>query len=250
MPDAALTAEDVRQLDTFLEDEREVKAALIHARRFATNEPFKNRQEAGEAADAIKVLNGARRGAEERKLDTTKDWRTSTNAVNTEYKELLSPISAAEAALKRKGIQFAQAERARLEAERRAEQERLDKEAEEKAAASQKAAERAAAEKSEDTKQEAAEAFQQAAVAATATARPVAQPKNLRGDYGALGSHTVWKAEVTDPTAVPREHLTVNEKSIKAAVKAEQQLSKAQDRPFNLEIAGVRIYPEEVATVR
>jgi len=248
MPDESTV--NIRELDSFLEDEREVKAALIHARQFAKAEPFKDRSEAGAAADAIKVLNGARRAAEKRKLETTAEPRAFVAAVNAEYKELLSPIAAAESALKRKGLQFAKAERERLEAERKAEQERLDKEAEEKAAASQAAAEKAAEEATPEAKQEAADAFQQAATAATATARPVAQPKNLRGDYGALGSYVKWKFEVTDPKAVPAEHLTVNEKSIKAAVKAEQQLSKAQDRPFNLEIPGVRIYADEVATVR
>jgi hypothetical protein len=252
MPDAtALTAADIRELDSFLEDEREVKAALIHARRFATTEPFKNRQEAGEAADAIKVLNQTVKAAEARRLDATKTWRANTDAVNTEYTELLSQIKgAAIPVLKRKGLQFAKLEREQLEAERKAEQERLDKEAEEKAAASQKAAERASQEQTPEAKQEAADAFKQAATAATATAREVAQPKNLRGDYGALGSYVKWKFEVTDPKAVPPEHLIPNEKSLAAAVKAEQAMAKAQDRPFNLEIPGVRIFAEEVAVSR
>jgi len=252
MSDAPLTAEDVRELPTFQEDEREVKAALVHARRFATSEPFKDRDQAGQAADAIKVLNGARKTAEARKLETTSGWRANTAAVNAEYKELLSPIGAAESALKRKGLQFKAAEQARIEAERKAEQERLDREAEQKAADSQAAAELAAAEpENPEAKELAAEAFREAAQAATATpASPRPAPKRVRGDYGALGSYTTWKFEIADPAQVPREHLTVNEKSIRAAVKAEQALAKAQERSFGLQIPGVRIYADEVAVSR
>lgn len=241
---------NVRELPTFQEDEREVKAALIHARAFAKSEPFADRQEAGEAADAIKVLNGARRAAEKRKLETTADSRGFVAAVNAEYKELLSPIAAAESALKRKGLQFAKVERERLEAERKAEQERLDKEAEEKAAASAAAAKAAAETQDPAAKQEAADAFNAAASAATATARPVTQPKNLRGDYGALGSYVKWKFRVVDPKALPLEHTMANEKSIRAAVNGEAQMAKAQDREFSLEIPGVEIYSDEVAVSR
>lgn len=248
MPDEPTVV--VRELDSFLEDERDVKAALIHARTFAKPEPFKDRAEAGAAADAIKVLNGARRAAEARKLETTAEWRANTAAVNAEYKELLSSISAAESALKRKGLQFAKAERDRLEAERKAEQDRLDKEAEEKAAASAEAAKKAAEAQTPEANQEAADAFQAAATAATATARPVAQPKNLRGDYGALGSYVKWKFEVVDAEALPPEHTMANEKSIRAAVNAEAQMAKAQNRDFNLSIPGVRIFPEDVAAIR
>ena len=252
MPDAPLTAEQIRELPTFQEHKRDVEAALIHARRFASPEPFRDRIEAGEAADAINVLNQAAKAADARRLEVTKPWRESTETANAQWGELLSPVKAAVAALKRKGLQFKAAERAALEAERKAEQERLDREAEEKAADSQAAAELAAAEpENPEAKQLAAEAFADAAQAATATAdAPRPAPKQVRGDYGALGSYTVWKFEVIDPAAVPREHLQVNEKSIRAAVKAEQQMAKAQERPFDLSIDGVRIYPEEVAVSR
>jgi hypothetical protein len=242
----------VRELDSFLEDEREVKAALVHARRFAKAAPFADREEAGEAADAIKVLNGARKAAEARKLETTAEWRANTAAVNAEYKELLSTVGVAESVLKKKSLAFKREEQARLDAARRAEQERLDREAEQKAAESQAAAELAAEEPDNpEAKEFAGEAFQGAAKAAVAVApAPMPAPKNLRGDYGALGSYTVWKFEVTDPALVPAEHKTVNEKSIRAAVKAEKAMAKAQDRPFSLEIPGVRIYADEVAVSR
>jgi hypothetical protein len=242
----------VRELDTFVEDEREVKAALVHARRFAKPQPFADREEAGEAADAIKVLNGARKAAEARKLETTAEWRANTAAVNAEYKELLSTVGVAESVLKKKGLAFKREEQAKIDAERRAEQERLDREAEQKAAESQAAAELAAEEPDNpEAKEFAGEAFQEAAKAAVAIApAPMPAPKNLRGDYGALGSYTVWKHEVTDASLLPPEHTIPNEKSLKAAVKAEAAVAKAQGRPFNLEIPGTRIYADEIAVSR
>jgi hypothetical protein len=255
MPEASITAltkEDVRALASFKEDERDVKAALINARRFAKPEGFADRAEANEAADAIKDLKEARKAAEATKLATTETWRDNTAAVNAEYKELLSPTKAAEEALKRAGLAFARKEREAQEAAQRKEQERLDKEAEDKAADSAEAARLAMAEPDNPEAQElAVEAFNAAANAATATApAPPPPPKNLRGGYGSLGSYTKWKCEVVDPGAVPREHLMPNQKSIAAAVQAEAQLAKAQGREFKLEIPGVRIFPEEIGVSR
>jgi hypothetical protein len=261
MPDAsttistdevALTAEDVRALDSFKKDERDVKAALINARRFAKAEGFADRDEANEAADAIKDLKEARKAAEARKLETTQVWRDNTGAVNAEYKELLSPTKAAEEALKRQGLNFAKKEQEEREAAQRKEQERLDKEAEDKAADSAEAARLALAEPDNPDAQElATEAFNAAANAATATAPPPPPPpKNLRGGYSLLGSYVRWKFDVVDPQAVPRPHLMPNEKSIGGAVQAEAQLAKAQGREFKLEIPGVRIYSDEIAVSR
>lgn len=247
----SLTAADVKDLDSFKADERDIKAALINARRFASTEPFRDRAEASEAADAIKDLKEARKAAEARKLATTKPWRDSTGAVNAEYKELDSSAGAAEAALKRKSVAFTKEERAAEEQARRVEQERLDREAEQKAADSQAAAELAAAEPDNPEAQElAAETFDDAAKAATVTAPVTAPPKGLRGGYGALGSYVKWKCEVTDPNAIPAEHMIPNLKSLQAAVDAESKLSKVQEREFKLEIPGLRIYPEDVAVSR
>jgi hypothetical protein len=247
----ALTPEDVRALESFQKDERDIKAALIHARRFAKAEPFADREEAGEAADAIKVLSKARKAADEHRLASTETWRANTAVVNAQYKELDSTAGAAEGALKRKGVSFAKAEREAEEQKRREEQERLDREAEQKAADSAEAARLAEAEPDNPEAQElAAETFDEAAKAATVTAPVTAAPKNLRGGYGSLGSYVKWKCEVTDAAAIPAEHMIPNLKSLQAAVDAESKLAKAQDREFKLEIPGLRIYPEDVAVSR
>ena len=244
---------NVRELYMFQEDTREVEAALIHARRFATAEPIKNRQEAGELADAIRGLNITRKAAEERKLKATAPYRATTAAFNAEYKELLSTIDAAEAALKRKGVAFVQAERKRVADEQRAEKERIEKEAEAKAADAQAAAELAEDEPENPEAQKlAGEAHRDAAEAAVVPPpRETAPPKQLRGDFGGLGTTISYKHEVVDQSLLPREYLTVNGKAVKAAINGERAMAKAQGRDFNLQLVpGVRIWPDESGVSR
>jgi hypothetical protein len=244
---------DPLELGQFLEDRRDVQTALTYARRFAKTDPFADRQEAGEAADAIKALNNVRRTAEKRKLEVTAEWRASTNAVNAQYKELLAPIAAAESALKAKGLAFKKAEEERLAEEQRREREELDRKAEETAADAQAAAELAAQEPANlEARQLAADAHGEAAKAAVATPLPPRDaPKNLRGGFSSLGSRTEYRHEVVDAALVPDRHKVVSEDSIKAAIKAEKVSAKATGRDFDLNlIPGIRIYPDEIAVSR
>ncbi|TET23384.1 MAG: hypothetical protein E3J78_02315 [Candidatus Cloacimonadota bacterium] len=48
----------------------------------------------------------------------------------------------------------------------------------------------------------------------------------------------VWKFEITDPTRVPREYMTINEAKIRNVVRSGIR-----------EIPGVRIYQEEIMVV-
>jgi hypothetical protein len=239
---------DVREDDTFLDDQRDVKAALIAARRFATDKPFKDRQEAGEAADAIGGLKAIFDATEDHRKELTAPWRLSTEHVNSHYKELTAPAKAAIEALKRKTLAFQQAERARVAREQREEQERLDREAEQKAEEAQAAAELAAEEPdSSEAKQLHAEAHQEAARAAVAQAPAVAPPKQVRGSFGKLGLRTEYRHSVSDVSALPDEFKIANDKAIKAAIKGERAMAKAQGRAFNLDlIPGVQITPEEI----
>lgn len=251
MPEQVEPLVDVKEHEVFLEDKASVERALEFARRFASGEAFKDRQEAGEAADAIKGLNNVRRDAEARKLQITASWRASTNAVNVEYKELLAPIGAAEGALKQKGLAFKEAEEARITEQRRQEQAELDRRAEAAAQEAQEAAELAAEDDSSEMRDLADEARQQAAAAAVATPpRPIAPPKQVRGGFASLGSRTVWKFEVTDSAAVPAQHKIIDPRSLKAAVDGEARAAKAEHRDFKLEIPGVRIFSEEIAISR
>jgi hypothetical protein len=243
---------NVKELETFREDQGAVERALAHARRFASKEPFKDRKEAGEAADAIKALGNVRRDAEERKLGITAEWRASTNAVNTEYKELLSLIGAAEQALKQKGLAFKKAEEARVVEQRRQEQARLDREAEAAAKEAQAAAEVAADDDDPELQQLAEDTRREAAAAAVATPPPpMAPPKQVRGGFASLGSRTIYKHEIVDGALVPARNKVVSDASIKADIAAEKAAAKAENRAFNLElIPGVRIYSEEIPVSR
>jgi hypothetical protein len=242
---------DVKQEDSFLTDERDVKAALIHVRRFASQEPITSWEQAGEVADAIKDLRLIISAAEERRKTTNAPYEATARQNNAHYKELLAQPNAAVTRLKEKAATFKEAEAERERQHQREAQERLDREAEERAAEAQAAAERAAREPSQEAKQAAAEAHAEAARAATAISAPIESPKQVRGSFGAVGTRTDYRFVVTDASAIPPEFLTVNEKALKAAIKGERAMAKAQERPFNLElIPGVTITPKEIPVSR
>lgn len=244
---------DVRENEGFQGDERDVAAALIYARPYAQAESFKTRQEANGAADAIKGLKDTVKAADERRKEIGAPYLATTKHINAQYTELLAQANAAIDVLTKKGLAFARAEREEAARKQREEQERIDREAEKKAEEAQAAAELANEEpESSEAQQLAAEAHREAAAAAVATPhRSVTPPKQLRGDFASLGSRTEYRHEVVDPALVPAEHMTVNEKSVKAAIRAEKAVARAQNRDFNLQlIPGVRIWPEESGVSR
>jgi len=248
MPEKAAPLINVKEQDAFLEDQMTISSALAAARRFAGKEAFKDRQEAGEAAQAIKDLKAAKRDAEEGKLKLTEPYRVTTGAANAEYKELLSPVDGAIKALEDRGLAFLRAEKAAADEKRRQEQEEIDRKAEEAAAEAQKAAEEAAKAQDEESRRKAQEARQAAAEAAVATpAPPPDPPKRLRGTAAVLTPIVKWHYEVTDVAQLPPEltEVVAKEASIAALVDVESKASKAEKRDFNLEIPGVRIYSKE-----
>lgn len=248
MPSKVEPLVNAKELDTFLEDQMTISNALAAAQRFTTPTPFKDRGEAGEAAQAVKDLKLAKRDAEARKLGVTAQWRATTDAVNAQYKELLSPIDGAAKALERKALDFLKAEKARADEQRRQEQEEIDRKAEEAAVAAQKAAEEAAAADDETSRRKANEARQAAAAAAVATPAPApALPKRLRGDAALLTPVVTWHFEVTDVAQLSDDlkEVVAKQDAIKALVGAESKAAKSEERDFSLAIPGVRIYSEE-----
>jgi colicin import membrane protein len=254
MSDAAQPLLDIREQEDFKNDERDVKAALIAARRFAqetdASKPFASDPEAEDAADAIKAMKRLRTLAEDHRKEILAPHEETKRHVNGHYKELLSPVNAAIDVLTKRGLAFKR-ERERKEAEEeRRRREALQKQEEEAAQKAQEAAEKAEAEpENPDAQKEAGEAHRIAANAAMATQQRQgedAKPKQIRGAFGSLGSVTDYKWEVVDLAALPDEHTTFNKKTIDAAVKGEKAMAKAQGREFNLRlIPGVRIWPEE-----
>jgi hypothetical protein len=243
---------DVREDEQFLGDKRDVEAALIYARRFGQSPDYKNRGEANAGADALKGLKDVKKAADEGRKKVKAPYEQTGKHIDGHYKEALSPVDAAIAALDAKGVRFLQRERQEREDEEKVERNRLAKEAEEKAAAAAEAARKAEAEQqNSEAQRAAAKAHNEAAAAAVAEPVQKKHPKQLRGDIAAFGTSTTLDWEVTDLSKVPAEHLTFNKKSIDAAVKAEKALAKAQDRDVNLQcIPGVRVWFEETGVSR
>ncbi len=242
---------DIKAEEAFLSDERDIKAALVHVRRFAGTDPIKTWQEAGEVADAIKDLRLVVKAAEDQRKVTNAPYEATVTHNNGHYKELLTQPLAAIAALKKKAVDFKIAKEVEERERQGKEQERLDREAEARAAEAQKAAEAAAKEASEEAKQKAAEAHAAAARAATATAAPPTPPKQVRGSFGAIGTRTEYTHTVTDASKLDPDLTMPNDKAIKAKINGERQMAKAQNRPFNLDlIPGVTITPKEVPVNR
>jgi hypothetical protein len=243
---------DVREEEQFLGDKRDVEAALIHARRFGQSPEYKDRGEANAGADALKALKDVKAAADKGRKKVKAPFEQTGKHIDGHYKEALSPVDAAIAALDAKGVRFLQRERKEREAEEKVERDRLNKEAEEKAAAAAEAAKKAEAERqNSEAQRAAAEAHNEAAIAAVAEPVQKKHPKQLRGDLAAFGTNTKLNWKVTDLSQLAPEHLTYNKKSIDAAVKAEKALAKAQDRDVNLQcLSGVTIWIDESGVSR
>jgi len=252
LPNKAEPLIDVREADSFAAAKRDVEAALIHARPYAKTEEIQSWEEAKGIADEVKCLRIAIDVAEEARKELNAPYEATVKHNNAHFKELLKQAEAAVGTLKPRVAKFKAAKEAEERERRRKEQERLDREAEARAAEAQKAAEQVAQEPtSPEARQEAADAHMAAAKAATATAAPVNPPKQVRGNFGGIGTRTEYDITVTDPKALTREFLMFNEKAAKAAVKGERAMAKAQERDFNLDlIPGVTITPREVPVSR
>jgi colicin import membrane protein len=247
---------DVREQEEFQADREAIGKARSFADALAGDKPFSSREEAGEAAEAIRGLRLARVDAEKRKLEITAPHRAATEAVNHAYTELLAPVKAAEAALKQKGLTWKRAEEAKAQAAARAEAERRQKEAD-KALAEAEAARELAAEEPEnpEAQQLVEETHSQAAAAAAATSSvpaPAPEAGRARGVGGAsLHTRTEWRWELTDLAQVPAEFLTIDPAKVKGAIDAEKAHVKTGAKPqFGLEIPGLRIWPDEIPVSR
>lgn len=252
MPNTAEPLIDVRETDAFATAKRDVEAALIHARPYAKAQEIQSWEEAKGIADEVTCLRIAIEAAEEVRKGLNAPYEATVKRNNAHFKELLKQAEAAVGTLKPRVAKFKAAKEAEERERRRKEQERLDHEAEARAAEAQKAAELAAQEPTnQEARQQAADAHLAAAKAATATAPAVNPPKQVRGNFGAIGSRTEYDFTVTNPSVLPAEFLTVNEKAVKAKIKGERAMAKAQDRSFNLDlIPGVTITPREVEVSR
>jgi hypothetical protein len=202
---------------TFDEDSQEIQAVqeqtgtIIETARTLT---ITADEDVERASVVLKSIAETKKGAEERRQFFVKPMNDQVKKINDLFKELVAPLLEADTTIRRKVSEYrsAQAEIARKEQERlnklaAQQQARLDKKAETKGVEAPKI-----------------------------TAPVVAAPPTKVGNVVA---RKVWKFEITDTTAVPRQFLAIDEQAIRAAV-----------REGVREIAGVRIYQEEEIAVR
>jgi chromosome segregation ATPase len=188
---------------------------------------------AAEHGSKIKALQKA---IEARRDDLVRPLNTEVKRVNAYAKEIQAPLEDAERHLKKELAAFATVEAQRKAAERqkaeeaaRAEKARIELEQKERDEAMAAAGVSVAP---EQTETEIAEAHKVVDQAFRAQARELARPAvpNVK---------QVWKFEVVDPSAVPREFLMVDEQAIRRFV-----ASGGRD------LSGVRIYSEASVALR
>ncbi|MDR7496813.1 MAG: hypothetical protein QN174_07640 [Armatimonadota bacterium] len=173
-----------------------------------------------------------RRAAEDRRKFFVGPLNDHVKAINGLFRELVAPFDEADGTL-----------RGKLAAWRRAEQERLARErreAEERARAEEARAREILRHADRHTREEALEAFRRADEAAEAAdAVPVAPGPTLRAEAARVTARKVWDFEVVDLAQVPHEFVTLNEPTVRAAIRAGVR-----------QIPGLRIYEREQLAVR
>lgn len=168
-----------------------------------------------ETAAAAKKLDGAIEKLRKQYVEEPNRFIRAVNNLAKRYQDRLKQV---ESGLKRKISEY----QYQLELERRK-------------------AEAAAQEEARKLQERLQAEAQAAGVEAPQVVAPVIPEKatTVRTAEGSAIQRTQWTFEVVDPALVPREYLTVDEKAIRAAVKAGVR-----------EIPGVRIYEEFVTVIR
>lgn len=211
-----------------------------------------------DAGEQLKQIKGAMKRLDDLRKGMTRPLDAAKKAIMDFFRGPEEKLTRAESGIKRAMIAFSdEQERIRREEQRKAEEtarkerERIEaqareaeRKAQEKAAADRRAADEAAAAgraaeaaklraAAVATEEKAAAKAEALAVQASTVVAPVIhrEPPRVSG----INTREVWKFEVTDPAAVPREYLSVDESKIRRVVGALKGDTK---------IAGVRVYSE------
>lgn len=171
-----------------------------------------------QATDLLGWIAGAKKSLEEKRKMFTGPLNDHVKRINEFFKQRSAPLDNADSMLRGKVLAYRQ-EQSRI---RREEEERLRKLAEK----AQKQAEKLA--------------VKEGVTAPPPPPIPYIQPqaKTVEGGFGAVSAKLVWEFQIIDETKVPREFLMVNEKAIRAAVKAGTR-----------NITGVKIFQTETLAV-
>ncbi len=209
--------------DELLEDARTFPAVLP------------NSETVGNAAQLVKMLRTARKRLESERKLISDPINAGLKQLKARFDAVIDPMEKAEKWLNAKITAF------------QVEEKRLAGVAAERARKEQEEALLAEAVKLEES-DDAEAADEVMEYAEDAPAPIVAEEKIIRGDYGAATSLRMdWVHEVEDLSKVPMEYVMLNDRVIRAAIKAAE---KGQDGKPMLEIPGLKIIKIQTSVVR
>ena len=172
----------------------------------------------GEATELLGWIASAKKGFEKKRRSLVKPLNDHVKMINSMFKDYTVPLDDADNTLRGKVLSYRQ-EQERI---RREEEARLRKLAEEEQARLEKLAEKVGV-----------------PPPVVSTPQVQEQAKTTKSDFGSVSAKKVWDFEIVDEKAIPAEFLTVNERAIRAAVRAGTR-----------NIPGVKIYQKEELSVR
>ncbi len=243
---------------TKIEQARGSAAAVVAA---AHDLNVENAEQAERAGSILRDLQTVRKRAETDRKALTEPYRAHTQAVNDQYREPSAMLDKADSIIRGKVLAY-QREQERLRAEQQRE---LDRIAAEQRARDEAERARLAAEAREQreaweatqaaaSSAEAAQAAQDAADAmgqlerarelAPLPVRPVETVAATKPSAG-IAVKRPWTFHIDDPAMVPREHLAVDDQSIRRAMREDVRAGR-EPQP----IPGVRFYQDERLAVR
>ncbi len=222
--DAEPLAETTPELEALFTEE--TKDVVVASDTLASHyEGFTVLNEIGyrDAAEDLKIIKEQQKALEEQRFAITRPMDESKRRVLDFFRPFADRLADAERHIKAAMLEWKKAEDARVREEQRKAREKAEREE----AKLRKQAE-AAEEKGRDARAETLHDRADAVVP-----EPVAPaPTKVKG----ISTRTVWKFEITDPSQVPDEYKTIDEKKIGGVVRALKGDAK---------IPGVRVYPEE-----
>ncbi len=243
---------------TKIEQARGSAAAVVAAAHDLTVE---NAEQAERAGGILRDLQTVRKRAETERKDLTRPYRAHEQQINDQFREPSAMLDKADAIIRGKVLEY-QREQERIRAEQQRELDRI--------AAEQRARDEAERARLAGEAREQREAWEAAQAAATDAdkAEAAGQAADAMGQLerarelaplpvrpveivvaskpsAGIAVKRPWTFEVIDPSEVPREHMTVNEQSIRQAMREDVRAGR-EPQP----IPGVRFYQDERLAVR
>jgi len=178
----------------------------------AENQQIETQNDVDDTNVIIKQISGQVKMIEEKRKTFTQPLNQSLKEINKTFKELTKPLLDVKNILSQKVMAWRRKEQEKI----REEEQRIAKE--------------------EERRRKIQEAHK---AKGHEVSEPVVmkRPDTLK-ETDTTQTRKVWKFEITDPTRVPREYMTINEAKIRNVVRSGIR-----------EIPGVRIYQEEIMVV-